>query len=283
MILILLGATAFLGIGAFIIVYEGIGLFEQGADLYKDRIIKQVREFEDLYVKMEPKRLFYLNIVSCFVMFVILSFVTSSVVVGLFCAPLGLIVSKQWIKFMRKRRIKLFNEQFIDAIGVISNALKSGLSLQQAITRVAGQYPAPLSQELSMVGKEVALGVSLEQALINLSRRVKSEDLELFVAATGVVKDTGGNLSEMFDSIANTIRERNTIQGKIKALTSQGRLQGIVIGIMPVILGLILYKLDPNLIVPLFKDPIGWFILFIIVLFEVIGAFFILKIIRIDV
>ena len=192
-------------------------------------------------------------------------------------------MSKLWIKFMRKRRLNLFNEQFIDAIGVISNALKSGLSLQQAIARAAVQYSAPLSQELSMIGKEVALGVPLERSLFNLCKRVESEDLDLFVTATNVVKDTGGNLSEMFDSIADTLRERNTIRGKIKALTAQGRLQGIVIGLMPLALGGILYKLDPNLIMPLFNDPIGWAILILILLFQAIGAFFIAKIIRIDV
>ncbi|MGB9736024.1 MAG: type II secretion system F family protein [bacterium] len=283
MILLMLCATILTGISAFIIVYETIDLVEHGSELYKNKVMDQVRELEELYVKMEPRRLFYLNIVSCFAVFAISSILLSSFVIGLICAPIGLIISRLWINFMRRRRIKLFDEQFIDAIGVISNALKSGLSLQQAIARVADQYPAPLSQELSMVGKEVTLGVPLEQALTNLSKRIGSEDLDLFVTATGVVKDAGGNLSEMFDSIADTIRERNTIQGKIKALTSQGRLQGIVIGFMPVVLGFILYKLDPNLIMPLFRDPIGWFILFIIVLFEAIGAFFIVKIIRIDV
>jgi tight adherence protein B len=283
MMFLMISATILAGISIFIIVFEGTTLLEYSADVYMNRVANQVKELDGLYVKMEPQKLFYLNITSCFVMFVLIFAVTGSAIAGLVVSPSGLFLSKLWIKLMRKRRLRLFNEQFIDAIGVISNALKSGLSLQQAIARVAVQYPAPLSQELSMISKEVALGVPLEQALVNLSKRIESEDLDLFVTATNVVKDTGGNMSEMFDSIADTLRERNTIQGKIRALTAQGRMQGIVIGLMPIALGFILYKLDPNLIMPLFNDPIGWAILFIIAVFEAIGAFFIRKIIRIDV
>ncbi len=283
MIFLMLGATILAGISIFIMVFEGTTILEYSTEAYINRVASQVKELDELYVKMEPQKLFYLNITSCFVVFVLISAVTGSAIAGLVVSPAGLLLSKLWITIMRKRRLRLINEQFIDAIGIISNALKSGLSLQQAIARVAGQYPVPLSQELSMVGKEIALGVPLELALVNLGERVDSEDLNLFVTATNVVKDAGGNLSEMFDSIADTLRERNTIQGKIKALTAQGRMQGIVIGLMPIALGFILYKLDPNLIMPLFNDPIGWAILFIIALFEAIGTFFIAKIIRIDV
>jgi tight adherence protein B len=281
--LMMVGATLFTGICVFILVFEGIELIEHGSERYTDMVINQIKELDALYVKMEPQRLFYLNIISCFAVFVIIVATTNSIITGVFCAPAGILIPKIWIKAVRKRRLELFNRQFIDAIGTISNALKSGLSLQQAIARVALQYPAPLSQEFSMVGKEIALGVPLEQALTNLTRRVGSEDLGLFVSATNIVKDTGGNLSEMFDRIADTLRERNTIQGKIKALTSQGYLQGIVIGLMPVALGFILYKLDPSFVMPLFKDPVGWFIILLIILFEAIGAFFIARIIRIDV
>ncbi len=277
------GATVLAGVSVFILVLEGSAFFEQGTDAYMEKVASQVKELDGLYVKMEPRKLFYLNVTTSFLVFAVVSLVTGSIIAGLVVCPAGMFVSKVFIGFTRRRRLRLFNEQFIDAIGIVSNALKSGLSLQQAIARVAAQYPAPLSQELSMVGKETAMGTPLEQALVNLGRRIESEDLDLFVTATNVVKDVGGNLSEMFDSIADTLRERNTIQGKIRALTAQGRMQGIVIGLMPVALGLILYKLDPNLIVPLFKDPIGWAILFVIVLFEAIGAFFIAKIVRIDV
>lgn len=283
MILFMIGATLFAGMAVFLIVFESMGFIEYSADVYMSRVANQVKQLDELYVTVEPQKLFYLNTISSFVMFVIISIITGSMIAGIAVSPSGIFVSKVWIGFMRKRRLRLFNEQFIDAIGIVSNALKSGLSLQQAIARAANQYPAPLSQELSMVSKEVALGVPLEKALINLSKRVESEDLDLFVTATNVVKDVGGNLSEMFDTIADTLRQRNTIQGKIKALTAQGRMQGMVIGLMPVALGCILYKLDPNLIMPLFKDPIGWAILFVIALFEAIGAFFMAKIVRIDV
>lgn len=283
MMFLVLGATAFAGISAFVLVFEGMAFLEQGADVYMGGVVNQVKELDGLYVKAGPQTIFYLNIVSSLAVFVVVSAVTGSTIAGIVVCPAGMFVSKLWIGLTRNRRVRLFDEQFIDAIGVISNALKSGLSLQQAIARVAAQYPVPLSQELSMVGKEAALGMPLEQALVNLSARIESQDLDLFVTATNVVRDVGGNLSEMFDTIADTLRERNTIQGKIKALTSQGRMQGIVIGLMPVALGLILYRLDPGLIMPLFNDPIGWAILFIIAVFEAIGAFFIAKIIRIDV
>lgn len=283
MILLLIGIAIFTGICVFIFTYEGIDLIEHGTDLYMERLIKQVKELDALYVKMDAQRLSYLNIILCFTVFVIIVALTNSLIAGVCAAPSGIFISRFWVKGMRKRRLRLFEKQFIDGLGTISNALKSGLSFQQAIAKVAVQYPPPLSQELSMVGKEIALGVPLEQSLINLGKRVESEDLALFVTATNIVKDTGGNLSEMFDNISETLRERNIVHGKIMALTSQGRLQGIVIGLMPLVLGFVLYKIDPTLITPLFTDPVGWFILFLIILFEAIGAFFITKIIRIDI
>lgn len=283
MMVLLIGAALFAGIGVFMLVFEGISLLEQGTEVYRGKVLYQVKELDELYVKTKPQKLFYANILSSFIVFGVVFLITGSTIAGTVVSPAGLFLSKLWIGIMRNRRLRLFNEQFIDAIGVISNALKSGLSLHQALARVASQYPPPLSQELSMVGKEAVLGVPLEQALVNLCKRMESEDLDLFVTATNVVKDAGGNLSEMFDTIADTLRERNTIQGKIKALTAQGRLQGMVIGLMPIALGFILYRLDPNLVMPLFQDPIGWAILFVIVLFEAIGAFFIVKIVRIDV
>ena len=153
----------------------------------------------------------------------------------------------------------------------------------QAIEIIGREGSPPIKEEFGLVLRELTLGVELERALNNLADRVKSTDLDLVVTSINVVRGTGGNLSEMFDQIADTIRERNTLQGKIRSLTAQGRLQGIVIGLLPVGLGVILYSLEPRMITRLFTEPLGWGILALIVIFEGIGAFFIRKIVSIDV
>jgi tight adherence protein B len=143
--------------------------------------------------------------------------------------------------------------------------------------------PNPIHQEFNLVLSENKLGVSLEDAFLNLSKRIKTDDVEMFVTSVNILKETGGNLAETFDTIVTTIRERIKVQNKIAALTAQGFYQGVFVMAIPPILGVVFYQTDPEFMSPLFTTVLGWLIVMVIILLEVIGFFVIMKVIKIDV
>jgi tight adherence protein B len=144
------------------------------------------------------------------------------------------------VRRLRARRLAAFNLQLVDALVSMSNALRAGFSIQQAFESIVKEGKKPIAQEFSVFLQQMRIGVRFEDALKNLEERVGSEDLTLMVRAVEIARQTGGNLTETFDRIADTIRERSRIEGRIKALTAMGRLQGIVVGLIPVFLLFIL-------------------------------------------
>jgi tight adherence protein B len=152
-------------------------------------------------------------------------------------------------------RLKAFNKQLADTITLIANALRSGSSFLQAVEMVVREGQPPISVEFSRVIREVNLGLAFEAALANMVRRVRSDDLELMTTAITVQHQVGGNLAEILDSIAFTIRERVRIKGEIKTLTAQTRLSGYVVGLLPLGLTGILFVIAPDFMSPMFRKP----------------------------
>jgi len=214
----------------------------------------------------------------------ILIFIPSHSLLYAICAALiGWLIPVYFLKTRTKRRMKHINEQLCDAIILISNSLKAGYSFFQAIDIVAKEMTGPIADEFALLQKEINLGITTEKALENLVGRVSSEDLEMVVTAVLIQRQVGGKLSEVLDNISSTIRERIKIKGEVKTLTAQGRMSGIVIGLLPVALGVILYMINPEHVSVLFTDPIGNMILVFSIIMELIGIYFINKIVRIKV
>ncbi len=195
----------------------------------------------------------------------------------------ALILPDGFLNMKRKARVKQFDDQLGDAIGVLSNSLKAGYSFLQAVSSVAREMPDPISLEFRRLLKELSLGMDSDQALRNLVERVPSEDLQLMITAIMIQKETGGNLSEILDNIASTIRERIQLGGEIRALTAQGRMTGIIVGSMPLFLMGILYMADPSYLMLLFTHPIGKMLMMMAVGNEILGIWFIRKIIKVEV
>jgi tight adherence protein B len=170
----------------------------------------------------------------------------------------GFYAPKMWIKRRQGARIKAFNEQLADTIGLMSNSLRSGMSLLQAMEMIAREGAPPTSIEFSRVVREIGLGVGPQEALLHLVRRIKSDDLDLMVTAILVQHEVGGNLSKILDTIAHTIRERVKIKGEIKAITGQQRMAGYVLVGMPVVIGGILMLIAPSYIGKLFVPMGPW-------------------------
>ena len=195
----------------------------------------------------------------------------------------GLILPYFYLKYSQKQRLEKFNDQINDSLTIISNSLKAGYSFFQALEMVTKEMEPPISEEFTLVLKKMNLGASPQESLRDLTGRVDSDDLDLVVTAVLIQRQVGGNLSEILDSISDTIRERIRIQGEIKTLTAQGRISGIVVALLPVGLGALLFVINPEYMKPLFTSNLGKAMLVMGVFSQLIGAFLIKKIIEIKV
>jgi tight adherence protein B len=173
----------------------------------------------------------------------------------LVAAFIGFMLPRFWLGRRRSGRLNAFNKQLPDTITLLANALRAGSSFLQAIELVVRESRPPISTEFGRVIREVNLGLPFEQALENMVRRVRSDDLELMATAISIQHTVGGNLAEILDSIAYTIRERVRIQGEIKSLTAQQRLSGYVVGFLPIGLAGFLFIAAPNFMEPMFANP----------------------------
>ncbi len=170
-------------------------------------------------------------------------------------ALIGFMLPRFWLGRRKSGRLNSFNKQLPDTITLIANALRAGSSFLQAIELVVRESRPPVSTEFGRVIREVNLGLPFEQALENMVRRVRSDDLELMATAIAIQHQVGGNLAEILDSIAYTIRERVRIKGEIRTLTAQQRLSGYVVGFLPIALAGFLFLAAPNFMEPMFLNP----------------------------
>ena len=173
----------------------------------------------------------------------------------LVAALIGFMLPRFWLGRRKSGRLNAFNKQLPDTITLLANALRAGSSFLQAIELVVRESRPPVSTEFGRVIREVNLGLPFEQALENMVRRVRSDDLELMATAISIQHTVGGNLAEILDSIAYTIRERVRIKGEIKTLTAQQRLSGYVVGFLPIGLAGFLFVAAPNFMEPMFANP----------------------------
>jgi tight adherence protein B len=172
-------------------------------------------------------------------------------------AVVGFFLPRMWLGRRRAGRLNAFNKQLPDTITLIANALRAGSSFLQAIEMVVREAQPPMTVEFGRVVREVNLGLAFDVALENMVRRVRSDDLELMATAITIQHQVGGNLAEILDSIAFTIRERVRIKGEIRTLTAQQRLSGYVVAFMPIALVVLLFVISPAFMQPMFENPPG--------------------------
>ena len=163
----------------------------------------------------------------------------------------------RYVRWRQRRRLKAFNQRLPDTLSLLSNAMKAGLSLPQAIESVASNVSKPMSEELARVVRETKLGATTPAALANMVRRVGSEDLDLIVTAISIQSSVGGNLARILDSISHTIRQRVQIKSQIGAMTAQMRASGWIITLLPFIVAAILNVITPSYFRPMFTEPLG--------------------------
>jgi tight adherence protein B len=200
--------------------------------------------------------------------------------------PMGLMLASLpfgWLMFRRRRRLKQFAKQLPDALELISRALRAGHSLASGFNLVAEEMRPPIAKEFHRVFEEQNLGIALDTALESLSERIPNLDLRFFATAVILQRQTGGDLAEILDKIGYLVRERFKIWGQVQALTGEGRLSGIVLLALPPVLFLVVWRLNPEYLMPLFTDPMGRKMLAGGVVMQLLGAIVIKKIINIRV
>ena len=194
---------------------------------------------------------------------------------------IGAVAPIMYMKSKQKKRRDMFESQLSDALMIASNCLKSGLTFNQAMDTISSECDDPIKSEFKRTVNEITFGSSQDEALEAMAKRVKSEDFDLVVSAVSIQRQTGGNLSEILDTIAGTIRERYKIKGEIKTMTGQGRVSGMIIGVLPIALLLIMSLINKELIMTLFTTTIGKTLIIISVCLETVGAIVINKIVTI--
>ncbi|MFJ5714989.1 type II secretion system F family protein [Neobacillus sp. NPDC093127] len=196
---------------------------------------------------------------------------------------LGFCFPKWYLRKKQHDRVARFNEGLADMITTIVGSLRAGFSFPQALKSVTEEAASPIKEEMEFVLKEMQYGKSIEDALNDLKERMPSEDLDLMIQAILIQRQVGGNLATVLDKIVETIRGRTKIQRQITTLTAQGRLSGYVIALLPVILGLVLYMIQPEYIGTLFHHPIGLAMVAAGLISGIIGFILIKKITTIEV
>jgi tight adherence protein B len=181
--------------------------------------------------------------------------VFSSPIVWIAALVLGYWLPKFWLNRRKGKRLKAFNSLLADTIMLLANSLRSGSSFLQAVEMIVRETRPPISTEFARVIREVNLGLPLDEALANLQRRVRSDDLDLMTTAIAIHHTVGGNLAEILDSIAFTIRERLRIKGEIRTLTAQQRMSGYVVGFLPVGLVIVMSIIAPTFMAPMLQKP----------------------------
>lgn len=238
---------------------------------------------QDMFIFIDPSRLFMFNTIALFAVPVVLWLITENPIVSLGAAIAIVLLPRLMVSHLRKKRMRTFERQLPDALLMISGSLRAGASLTVALESMVAESKPPVSQEFELMLREQRVGVDFDTALKNMEKRIPNADFVMIVAGMRISREVGGNLADILESLADTLRKKHTMEGKIDSLTAQGRMQGIVMTCLPLFLILILSQMEPQAMEPLFHTMMGWAVLGVIGVMEMIGYFFISRIVNIDV
>jgi tight adherence protein B len=241
------------------------------------------KDLGDLFIFMDYKKLVYVNIAAFLFVPVVVWVVTLNPILAAISLLLPIFAPKLIVNFIRKRRLEKFRYQFPDALVMISSSMRAGASLSVALENLVRESKPPLNQEFALMLRNQRLGVSFDDALVKMEERIPLQEFSLFSAGTRISREVGGNLADMLDALADTMFKTMQTEGKIKSLTSQGKMQGIVMSGLPLLMMFALNILEPVAMHPLFHSLLGWAVLALIAVMEFMGYMFIRKITDIDV
>ena len=276
--------AGFFALSIAIFAWFLIRLISRAAINYRNTFTETAKvSLSDLFLTIEPDKLFMLNLALMLITFFFTLFLIGNAIPAL-VLTLAVGVSPPIIfRILKKRRLNDFIIQLPDMLQGTATAMKSGASLNQALESIIAEQTGAIKQEFDLFLREVRVGIAFEEALDNLYSRVPLMDLNLVISGMKISKEIGGNLAETLERMANTLRRKLEMEGKIDALTAQGRAQGYVMTALPILLGFVLFQMEPEQMSLLWTEWYGWVVIAIVVLLEVVGFVIIKKIVSIDV
>lgn len=253
------------------------------SQLQGKRMEKASKELHQMFIYTEKHRLLPIFTITPLALGILGFIILHNLLGALIGAGLGLVVPRLWIKNMGRKRQNDFGKQLVDALMLLSSSLKAGMSLPQAFEVLTEEMPAPISDEFALVIKENKMGVTLEDCLAHLKQRIPLDDLELLTTAISISRETGGDLTEIFGNLVHTIREKRKLDDRVRVLTVQGRLQGAIMGLLPIAFGVFIYFINPHNFDVMLNDKFGQILLIWAVISEVIGIILIRKLSRVEI
>ena len=237
----------------------------------------------ELFLFIDPARLYVLNLALTLLGALTAWLLSGSLMIALMATIVLALTPRGVLRWLRTRRIERIEQQLPDALQMLAGTARAGLSLPAAMRQVSAELTPPLQQELLLVQHEQRLGVSLDDALENLARRVPAQPVKLMVSAMRIANETGGGLAETLERTASTLRSQQAMELKILALTAQGKLQAWVVGLLPVFLLWVLKRMEPDAMSQLWTTQLGWGVLAAVLVMEFIGVLLIRRIVAIDI
>lgn len=275
-------------VGVFTVISILFWFLQKGARLgllhYHRVFTAQTRQgLGEMFLFLDPRQVWFASLLLCALSTFAAYFFAGSFIIAGLISTVMLFAPPYALTYARQRRIRKLEHQLPDLLLALAGALRAGFGIQSALRHSADHAIAPLSQELALMLREQRMGVSFEQALANLYKRVPIESLSLIVSTLNIAAHSGGSLAETLERISVTLRMRLHLIGRIRALTSQGRMQAWIMASLPPGLALVLHGLDPDAMSALWGTPVGWGVLLLIVVLEITGICLIQRIVKINV
>lgn len=285
------GVLAIIGVGIFVYTYwNSIKLFNWIEDQTYGKRDYILKKLEVMFIEVDPQRVTFVLLfmslglgAATFIAIALMGKLLLASVAGITMMIVGWKAPMPMVDYFETRRKKKYQLQMVDALNLMANGLRAGLTVPQSIGMVVQELPNPVSQEFDRVLQESRVGLPLNEALENLKKRIYTEDNEMFVTSVNILRETGGNLAEVFDTIVAVIRERVRLQLKIETYISSGKIQAYIIGAMPFLMIIMFGSGDPEYFPLLFTTLLGLITFAVICGMVALGMFVIMKIIDIKV
>ena len=243
-----------------------------------------------LFIEIEPEKITYLLLFSSFglsalilSLFGILGMWIFGTILAITFLFIGFRIPRWIIDYLVQKRIKNFSEQMVDALTLLGSTIRAGLSVPQSLGVVVDEMSPPISQEFNLILQQNRIGVPIEECFEGLSKRVPTEDNDMFVTSINILRETGGNLAEVFDTIVSVIRERIRLQQKIDTEKARNFMQGKILFATPFLMGGLQGLSDPESLKAVFTQPIGILIILLALALNIIGGMIIMKIVKVSI
>lgn len=234
-------------------------------------------------IPMKAEELIGLSFVIASAALLIFWLLAGSILFGIICAVIGFYLPLHIVERRKRKRMEMLNRQLPDALDIISNGLRAGFSFTQALGVVARETEPPIADEFARVLRKNQLGKPMADVLRELSEHTDSDDFDMVVTALLIQRQVGGNLAEILDNVAHTVRERIRIKGEIRTLTAQGRITAVIVSLLPAGVAVMLFMMNPGYIMVLFTELPGMIMFGTAVILQILGIIVLRKIINIEV